>query len=66
MYLSLEVGGERLLARGVGVDSNIKIEVHLAIIAILWLQLQFHLDSILLLLLHVLHCWLLLPPQNLA
>ena len=51
MYLSLEVGGERFLARGVGVDSNIKIEVHLAIIAILWLQLQFHLDSILLLLL---------------
>ena len=52
MHLALEVGGQRLLARGVGVDLHVKVEVHLPIL--LWLQLQLHLDLLLLLLLQLL------------
>ena len=54
-YLALEVGAQWLLARGFGVNLDVKAEVHLLLI--LWLQLQLHFDLLLLLLkVHLLLC----------
>ena len=54
-HLSLQVGGQRLLARSVGVDLHVELEVHLGLcLAIALHGLQLQLDLHLLLLLHLL------------